>query len=637
MSGGKQKTMSVFGKDSKEISSKTSFLKRVNIKKIFKKKSAKVTGILIIILIVAGSILITRTVKARDAMKNLANSIRTYTVRRGNIETTVTGAGPITSSSREEITSKIEGKVEAVYFKEGDKVKAGDLLVKLDDTDIRSDVGQIQSNVMQEKINYDNALKKYSDLTITAPFDGFITSMSAGVGDDKKTDDEILTLVDTSKLKATLTFTGIGIADIKAGKTATVYSHDFMDSFNGTVTYVSNRPYSTSSGGALYKVEIEINNPGALQEGMNVNADIKTSAGTVSSTDSAQLDYVNKKTIKTSTGGTVASVNARENSHVNKGDLLVELENADAEQNEMLTSTKLRDYEDQLKAAEEKLSYCTVTAPFDGMIVSQDIKAGQTVNAGASLVTIIDQNAMEFAVPVDELDISKVKLGQKADISVDALTGTSEKPLSGTVTKIATEGTSSNGVTDYDVTIKLDEINENIKGGMNASAKIYITKKTDVLCVPLEAVHKIGDKNYVMVQGDAQTVEEMKSKGTYIDLFNETKPSANSKDSKYANNASGGNAQGSAQKKVSIPSSLTKNKEYYLKANVIPTLVEIGDTTASNVEITSGLKEGDKVVLPPVSASSSSSTSTTNRQNNQVGVPGGGMPAGGMQIRTRQN
>lgn len=625
MSGGKQKEMSKFIDKLKSFFSKDGIFNRNNLKGIFRKKSSRVIAYFLIIAIAAGIIFIPKAVGTIAASKKGATTLRTSVVKRDDISITVTGSGPISSSSRDEITSKINGKIEAVDFKEGDKVKAGDLLIQLDDTDIRSDVGQIQSNVIQEQINYENAMKKYDDLTVTAPFDGFVTSLNVEPGDETNNNDDLLTLVDTSKLKTTLTFTGAGIRDISAGKTVTVYSHEFMDSFNGTVTYVSSKPYSTSSGGALYKVEIEIANPGALQEGMSVNADVNTSIGTVSSTDSGKLDYVNRKTIKTSTGGTVISVNARENSHVKKGDLLIELENTDVEQNRIVTSAKLQDYQDQLEAAQEKLSYCTITAPFDGMIVAQDIKAGQTVNAGDSLVTIIDQNAMEFAVPVDELDISKVKVGQEVDITIDALSETAKKPLSGTVSKIATEGTSSNGVTDYDVTVKLDEVNESIKGGMNASAVIYITKNTDVLCVPLEAIHNIGGKNYVMVKGDPQTIEEMKKNGTYIDLFNNSQSGKSSGSS----NASSGTKQNS----ISVPSSLLKNKDYYVNANAVPTVVEVGDSNTASIEIKSGLKEGDTVILPPVSATTTNSTTTTNRQNNQGGMPGG-VP-GGMQIRMR--
>ena len=84
---------------------------------------------------------------------------------------------------------------------------------------------------------------------------------------------------------------------------------------------------------------------------------------------------------------------------------------------------------------------------------------------------------MEFDVLVDELDIAKVKVGQKVNVTVDALQQTSTIPLKGVVKVIAVKGTSTNGVTTYPITVSINGAGNNfsnfmrIRNGKNAGLK----------------------------------------------------------------------------------------------------------------------------------------------------------------------
>jgi HlyD family secretion protein len=100
--------------------------------------------------------------------------------------------------------------------------------------------------------------------------------------------------------------------------------------------------------------------------------------------------------------------------------------------------------ESQIKQQEEY----SIRTLFDGTIIQQDLKVGDVVKANDVLATVSNPQAMEFDITVDELDIAKIKTGLLAEVTVDAL---SEKKFEGTVSKIAQVGTSSNGVTTYDL------------------------------------------------------------------------------------------------------------------------------------------------------------------------------------------
>lgn len=625
-------------------------------KKIFTMKRLIILIVLVIVAVAAVVFFRSRRTLASNTME-----LRTAVARTGEISTTVTGSGPISSSNRTTFTAKSAGTVSAVYFKEGDRVKAGDELVDIDSQDAQNNYDNAESNLEQMQETQNGNMDDLNSLTVTAPFNGQVTNLSADIGDTIGKNAAILTLVDTSKLKLTLSFAASGIKDITVGKDVTVNIQDLMDTIGGKVTYVSSTPYSTSSGGELYSVDIEISNPGSLQEGMKASASVDTPAGTVSSIDSASLQYINKSVLKTA-GGTVKEINVRQNQQVSQGDVLIVLENEDLVRTVNDTDLKLKSLQNQLESAQEQLDNCKIVSPIDGVIVNQSINVGDSVKVGDSLTVVSDDKTMEFSIPVDELDIQKLKVGQDASITVDALKETTTKPLTGKVTHIAQEGTSQNGVTTYPVTVSIDPY-DGLMGGMNANATIYVTRKDNVVYVPLEAIQQIGGKTYVMVKGNPETIAQMKKDGTYIDLFSgNIRPngsesntgntngnsSGNSNAGSGANtgrngnyNRNAGNGSGasggsgstngstsqntgssnSSTESRAINSALSRLKDYY--ADAIPTPVEVGLNNETNIEIVSGLKAGDVVILPPLATGSSS---TGSSQTQGVKMPtGGGM------------
>jgi len=124
-----------------------------------------------------------------------------------------------------------------------------------------------------------------------------------------------------------------------------------------------------------------------------------------------------------------------------------------------------------------------VTAPIDGVLASFELKAGDTITAQTNIGEVVNYEQFQLVVSVDELDISKVKLDQQARIRVEAL---SQNTYTDKVVDIANEGTASNGVASFDVTIMLDETAE-LKAGMTAEASIQIAYKENVMLLPVEA------------------------------------------------------------------------------------------------------------------------------------------------------
>ena len=111
---------------------------------------------------------------------------------------------------------------------------------------------------------------------------------------------------------------------------------------------------------------------------------------------------------------------------------------------------------------------------------------------------------MTIAVNVDELDILNLAVGQKADVTLDALPGQS---FAGSVKRIAQTGTSENGgSTKYTVTMEVPRT-EQMLDGMNASVLIEVGRLRDVLTIPAAAVYEDGTRTYVYTAVDAKTGE----------------------------------------------------------------------------------------------------------------------------------
>ena len=146
-----------------------------------------------------------------------------------------------------------------------------------------------------------------------------------------------------------------------------------------------------------------------------------------------------------------------------------------------------------VEVAQNQLSHATITAPFDGIITTVDVKQGDyIVSPGLSAGTpiyMVDAKSLEIRSRIDEIDIAGIKTGQKAAISLEAL---SNKKFDGIVTSVSTipiTTSSNSGLVEYEVTIGFDGVPpDQIKSGMSANAEIITAEKNDVLLVPNKSI-----------------------------------------------------------------------------------------------------------------------------------------------------
>lgn len=542
----------------------------------------------ILILALAAWQLIPRLLVSRE---EVVQEQRLASATRSDLTVSITGSGPLEPVGKRTIASEVDTTVTEILYKNGDTVQAGDVLMRLDPSDAETAFREAQNNLEEALSSTGTTDEALAALVMRAPHDGRVTAVLAQPEDRIAANGVMMTLTDTSLLKSTISFGASDRDALRAGQAVRLSVTGVEGYVAGTVTYVGTDNHAIGGGGQAVDVDILVENPGSLSEGQSAAVEIQTASGWLVGLAPTTLLYAQSSSIRSDSGGNVVSVSVRENQLVKKGTVLISLENdsllttADSNQKKLETLT------DKVTSAQETLDGCEVRAPAAGIVTNINVTVGDAVKTGSALCTILDVSTMTMEIAIDELDIGTVAVGQEVTVTVDAVSETATEPIFGTVTGIAVEGTYTNGVTTFPVTLSL-EADGRLRSGMNADAAILVTNKKDVLTVPIEAVTTIGNRSFVYLFGTTGASD------------NTTSPERN-----LRNEPSG----------------------YYAGTTRIP--VETGDHNETTIEIRSGLSQGDQVVLPALTVS----TSSTDTQETQggglgglMGGMGGGMPAGDM-------
>ncbi|MFC4768005.1 efflux RND transporter periplasmic adaptor subunit [Effusibacillus consociatus] len=150
-----------------------------------------------------------------------------------------------------------------------------------------------------------------------------------------------------------------------------------------------------------------------------------------------------------------------------------------------------------LATSENNLAQATMIAPFDGVVTAVNPHEGEQIGGTAAVLSLQStDSAPQLVVPVDEADISLVKVGQTATVTADSLPG---KRFEASVLQIAPVGTTQNNVTTFAVTLSFTGDTSGLMIGQSLSAKILIEKRDKVLTVPSEAIRGVGNKRTVLV------------------------------------------------------------------------------------------------------------------------------------------
>ena len=264
---------------------------------------------------------------------------------------------------------------------------------------------------------------------------------------------------------------------------------------------------------------------------------------------------------------------------------------------------------DQSKAVlvrtQDVLSKTTYVSPINGIVSYLPVRLGEYVvpgiqNAnGSFLMTLSDMSVVTSEVKVDETDIVNIKIGQEADVTIDAVPG---KTFKGKVTEIGSQAvlrssglattqttTSNQEAKDFKVVVTLENPPENLRPGLSTTAKIKTAERKNAVAIPIQALA-------VRSRKDLEVAAKTAKKDGNVTLAAPPPP-----------------APGTDPKKDEIQGVFVINGN---KAAFRP--VETGISGITDIEITKGLQEGDEIVIGSYKALRTLKPDSTVKVDNSV-------------------
>lgn len=448
-----------------------------------------------------------------SAVKAQSQRVNTATVIRQNITSTLSSSGTISPKDTYSITSMSEGEVVQADFEEGDRVEAGQILYRIDASSMESKLSSASNSLERALSSYDTAVSdyneavgKYSGNTYKATKSGYIKQLYIEAGDKVASNTQIADIYNDQIMKIKVPFLNMEAAAIAPGSPAVLTLSDTLEQLDGTVLSVSSMDEALTGGRLVRYVTIQVANPGGLTADMTATAAVGDFVSSGDGTFSATVDTVLAADLTSNVEVEALLVN--EGDFVSVGSPIFSMKASTAEKLIKTYKDSMDNAQASLEQAQSSLDSTqdtyddyTITAPISGTVIKKSYKVGDKVQNGSSasaLAVIYDMSSVTFQMNIDELDISNVKTGQTVEVTADAF---ENEKFSGKVTNISLEGTSSNGVTYYPVTVTLDEVG-GLLPGMNVDGVIIVDSVENALAVPADALQR---GNLVYVKDDSVT------------------------------------------------------------------------------------------------------------------------------------
>ena len=394
--------------------------------------------------------------------------VQTQKLIPSEITTKVSADGNIKTKNERNIKYKLNGIIDEVYVKEGDQVKKGDLLVKLEDENLQKALKTAKLNLLEAENSYDKLKNKY------------------------KSQSELneLQLEEANK--------NLEIAILSRNKekqNLENQKYELQEKIKETARNLKTIESNLKDNRHLY-------NNGAIPKN-ELNRTQEKYEKTLQEYKNLKHNYqiLVEKTIPNALK--LADLNV-ENAK-NKLKLLKA-----NHKNDQITDSDLKTAEIKvMKAKQERdniksdLDKIAVKAPIAGTVVNIETKEGDKVTEGSTAAKVADIANLVAEIMVDEIDINEINIGQKVNVTSDSF----EEQIEGEITFIAPVSTKVGNINKYRTKVEFEDNQGVIKPGMFVNAEITTNHKDNVLTVPSIAV--MGeDKKFVFVNNNGQAVKK---------------------------------------------------------------------------------------------------------------------------------
>jgi RND family efflux transporter MFP subunit len=421
-------------------------------------------------------------VKAQQAKATAptASTLQTATARTGNLILEASGSGYLVAASEANVAFEIDGKVAELDVKLGDKVTKGQLLAKLDDANLQYALEEDQLALLE--LTSPEAIAN-AQLAVTTAEANVITAQTA-LNNEQYWQNAALTKD---------YYASYVIAKDKLDRAQTAYD-------NAKVGEYINNSNEANAYQALYNAQ-QAYNTAKYYYSLYSQAPTQRQMDAAQATldlDNAELTNA-KNYLAALTGGTVPT---------------------DATGSNMAA---LRQAQLNVKTAQTNLDNATLYAPMAGTVMTLSVTDGQAISANTTVMSIDDVSQATIQFYLDPSDWTNAKVGYVTSVSFDALTG---QTFSGKVTEIMPELVTASGSSMVEGMAVLDKSVDEIglPIGVEASIDVISGQATNVVLIPVEALHQLSDNSYtVFVMTNGTPVLRTVTVGLKDDTYAEIK------------------------------------------------------------------------------------------------------------------
>jgi HlyD family secretion protein len=453
-------------------------------------------------------------------------------VERGTIVASVSASGQVVSSDQIDVKPRASGDITWVGVNTGDTVRVGQAIAQIDDANAKQSVADAEQSLAQSKLQFQKD-------TAQAPID-YQKSLDALASAKTELSN---TYNDTYN---TLSTAFLDLPAAVSGMQNTLYGYDLstsksqwnVDAFRNiqsdtttirTFADVAERDYKLARAKydqavVDYKVLTRYSSFADLEKHLTSSIDTTTAIAQALQSELNLLDAVTDNatvsdrgvntvisTLRSNTRVYLATANSNLSSMLNQQKSLdstkqsitnnersieiYKIGNPDGNNPISLQSSQysIADQERKLQQLKDTLSDYVITAPFSGTVAVLNVKKYDTVSTGTAVATLIT-NQKVAQLSLNEVDATKITVGDKSTLSFDAIDG-----LTGSVIEMSSIGTVSQGVVSYTIKIGFDSNDSRVKPGMTVNAAIITAAHQNVLIAPASAIKTQGGASFVQI------------------------------------------------------------------------------------------------------------------------------------------
>ncbi len=398
---------------------------------------------------------------------------------------------------------QVDGVVTQVAVEVGDQVAAGDLLVALDTTDLERALRQAELSLANSQAQLDKLLEPAEPAEVASARSSLVSAQENLAEVQAGPSDAELAAAESNLTAAQARYQELleGPSEAELVQLSADLERTLIDlqqaqwaydqvAFKGDVG-------ASSQAADLQQATIDYNAAKAAYDIATEPASQADLQDALSSIQSAQeqLDTLRSQPTQADLAAAEAQVASAQ---AQVDELMKGPSPADLRTAEISVEQAQLDLEE----AQAKLAQAQLRAPMAGTVLSVEVNEGENVQAGLSAVTLADLNDLELTVNVAEVDIGKIYLDQRAEITVDALP---DDVFRGAVARVVPSSESESGVVNYPVTIRLTDPDLlGVRPGMTAVADILGEEMADSWLVPTSALVERGGNTMVRILRDGQ-------------------------------------------------------------------------------------------------------------------------------------